>query len=129
MEPVEGSFAPELLVARNPEEGARAADRSPVPGPATVLREWDEYGKRALVVVLGGSQPDSSYRVVLSSIGFIREGTALLAGGRIGQSGEAAASVISTPWIVVSVNAGAADVVSRCILALAGQDTRSTSCP
>jgi hypothetical protein len=128
-DPSEGQDLPVVLLATSPEEGAAAAGASPAPGAAGPLQQWDEYGERAVVAVLGGSQPDPAHRVVVRGVDFIRNGTVLLVSGTIVRKGGPASQVISIPWVVLSVPAEAADTVTKCTIALEGASPFTTACP
>jgi hypothetical protein len=127
-DPTNDQFLPTILLATNPTEGAAVADASPAPGAAAVVRDWNQYGQRALVVVLGGSQPDPSYRVEIRAVNVIKGGTLLLAFGKLAREGDAAASVISVPWIVLSIDAEAVDTVTKCTLSLKAVTPFTTDC-
>jgi hypothetical protein len=129
-DPAEGRVLPVILLATSPEEGAAAAGASPAPGAAGPLQEWDQYGERAVVAVLGGSQPDTAHRVIVKAVDVVKNGTVLLVSGVIDRKQGVASQVITIPWVVLSVPAEAADTVTRCTLALEGATTTfTTSCP
>lgn len=125
----DGQHLPVVLLATTPQEGAAAAAASPAPGAAEPLRQWDEYGERAVVAVLGGSQADSAHRVVVRTVNFIKNGTVLLVSGTIVRRKGPASQVISIPWVVLSVPAESADTVTKCTLALEGATPFTTACP
>jgi hypothetical protein len=128
-DPSEGQDLPVILLATSPEEGAAAAGASPAPGAAGPLQQWDQYGERAVVAVLGGSQPDPAHRVVVRGVDFIKNGTVLLVSGTIVRKEGPASQVISIPWVVLSVPAEAADTVTKCTIALEGASPFTTACP
>lgn len=127
-DPVAEDTEPTILVARTEEEGAAAANATRAPGAAQVLRGWDQYGKRALIVVLGGSQPDTGYRVSVDTADIIKDGTQLLVTGSIRRGKKPAAATISVPWVALSVDAPAAARVSGCTLSFAAQEPRTFDC-
>jgi hypothetical protein len=128
-DPAEGRVLPVVLLATNAGEGAAVAGASPAPGAGERVGQWDEYGERAVVAVLGGSQPDSAHRVVVRSVNFIKNGTVLLVSGVIDRKEGPASQVISIPWVVLSVPAESADTVTTCTLALEGATPFTTACP
>jgi hypothetical protein len=128
-DPAEGRVLPVVFLATSAGEGAAVAEASPAPGAGELVGQWDEYGERAAVAVLGGSQPDSAHRVVVRSVGFIKNGTVLLVSGVIDRKEGPASQVISIPWVVLSVPAESADTVTKCTLALEGATPFTTACP
>jgi hypothetical protein len=128
-DPTNDQFLPTVLLATNPTEGAAVADASPAPGAAALVRDWNQYAQRSLVVVLGGSQPDPSYRVLIRAVNVIKGGTLLLAFGKLARERDAAAAVVSVPWIVLSIDAEAADTVTKCTLSLKAVTPFTTDCP
>lgn len=129
-DPAEGRFLPTVLLARTPEQGAAAAAASPAPGAAEVIRDWNQYQQRAVVAVLGGSQPDPAHSVTVQDVNVVEAGTWLLAFGRIGREKGPAAQVISVPWVVLALPAADVDVVTRCTISLEAATTPFTNpCP
>jgi hypothetical protein len=128
-DPVNERFTPRVVLATNPTEGAAAAEATPAAGAATLLREWDEYGEHAVVAVLGGSQPDSAYRLLVRRLNFLNNGSLLLASGVIDRKQGTASQVISMPWVVLRVDAQDVDTVTKCTIALEGATPFSTPCP
>lgn len=127
-EPVEDRYTPAVLLARTAQEGAAAADASPAPGAAAVLRDWDDYDRRALVAVLGGSQPDAAHRLRVRAVNVVRNGTLLLASGKIVRLEGPAAQVISIPWMVLALDPQATDTLERCTVSLEGATPFTTAC-
>jgi hypothetical protein len=128
-DPSQDQSLPTVLLATNPTEAAAAADASAAPGAAAVLRDWNQFGQRSVLVVLGGSQPDSSYRVLIRAVNVIKGGTLLLAFGKLAREGEAAAAVVSVPWIALSIDAEAVDTVTQCTLSLKAVTPFTNDCP
>ncbi|HEV3474309.1 MAG TPA: hypothetical protein VG602_02975 [Actinomycetota bacterium] len=120
---------PRVLLATSPGQGAATGEASPAPGAGARIRAWDEYGERAVVAVLGGSQPDSAYRVLVRSVDVIKNGTILLVSGTIDRKKGPASQVITIPWVILSVDAEAVDTVERCTVALEGATPFTTECP
>lgn len=128
-DPVAEQAFPQVLLATNPEEGAAAASASPAAGAAEIIRDWDQYGERSVVAVLGGSQPDPTHRVTVRDVNILKNGSWLLAFGRISRDPKPAAQVISVPWVILSFDAEETDVVTECTIALEGAQPFSNPCP
>ena len=127
-EPSSGITEPQLLLIRNGDAGEAAAKASPAAGAAEAIRSWDRYAERALIVVYGGSQPDAGYGLAVDDVSITRGGLDLAVFGALEPGNGPAAQVISIPWAVLSVDAGAVALARKCFLTLAGQETRQTRC-
>lgn len=127
-DPTEEFAGPRLLLVRNREAGQQAADAAPVDGAAEAIRSWDRYAQRALIAVYGASQPDSGYRINLGDVSVTKRGRTLTVFAEVVQRGEAAAQVVSMPWMVLSVPAGFVALAERCIMAFQGLDAAEGRC-
>ena len=118
---------PAVHLSRSPEEAEVVARVLP-PRVADFVRSWNAYGKRALVVVTGGGQPDASYGIKLDSLSVSQGGKVLSAFGEITTQGGASAQVITVPWVVASVRYAPVVLTERCVLAMTGTTARQSRC-
>jgi len=127
-DPTDDVSRPRVVLVRNRNRGQQAAQNAPVEGAAEILRGWDRYAQEALIVVYGGAQPDSGHRIRLGDVSVTKGGKDITVFGAIVRRGEAAAQVISMPWVVLSVPAGLVALAERCGLAFEGQTPTSGRC-
>lgn len=109
---------PTLLLVRNASAGQQAADRTPAPGAAEVIRRWNAYAERALVAVFPGAQPDAAHSVVVEQVAIEKKGRRLIVFVRVEAGKKQAAQVTSLPWAVISVPAGEVAKANECFLAI-----------
>lgn len=119
---------PKVLLARTPAEGERAARRTGTPGASAGLRFWGSYGRRALIAVIGGAQPDPGYRLTIVRIRISEEGEALEIVARVEREEGFFAQVISVPWRILSVEPAAVALAERCVLTLEEQRSFRSAC-
>lgn len=127
-EPAEGIARPAVILVRNERAGRAAAEAAPAAGAADVLRSWDRYGERALLVVYGGAQPDAGHAVRVDDVSITRGGRHLAVFGAIVKGEGAAAQVVSIPWVALSIDAGAVALARKCFLTFEGQNTVEAAC-
>ena len=127
-DPTDDVSRPRMVLVRNRNRGQQAAQNAPVEGAAEILREWDRYRERALIVVYGGAQPDAGHRIRLADVSVTRAGRNVTVFGAIIRRGGNAAQVISMPWMVLSVPAGLVALAERCGLAFEGQTPTQHPC-
>jgi hypothetical protein len=96
-----GQAEPSLVVA-TPEQGVQAV-LDAVPQAEEQLSQADLEGK-ALILVMGGCQPDSNYVVEVTSL--VMGYGELNAVGRVVPQGDAGLQVLSIPYQVVAADEG-----------------------
>ncbi len=117
---------PLVLLARTPEEAATVGQQAP-PGARAFLSGWGDFAHRALIAVIGGAQPDTSYRVRVDQVSIFKGAKILQVTGAIVTKGQGTAQT-TTPWTILSVNLPTTLLVKRCDLAFEGQTLRQFDC-
>ena len=129
IDPQEGDLSrPGMRLVRNAEAAETAASGSPAAGAAEAIRSWSEYTQRAVIAVYGGAQPDSGYAIRVTDVTVTEGGEVISVFAKLRVREGAASQVISVPWTVVTIEAGAAVLAVRCVLVPEGQSAVQARC-
>lgn len=121
-------LSPAVFLTRTEREAEWAARRVGIEEVARILASWSDYQGRALIVILGRSQPDASLRVRVEEVRGPAFGSAVVVTAHTEGGAEPASVARSVPWTVVSVFAGDVAAADECRLDVDGVKGESR-CP
>lgn len=126
-EPAGPRVEPSVVLVRDAAQAEAAAANAAAEGAAELIRSWDRFDERALVVVYAGTVPDGGTSIRVDDVSLSDDGRHLAVTGAL-EADDPAIQVISTAWAAVSVEADLVARAETCALALEGREAPDAAC-
>lgn len=126
-EPAGPMVEPSLVLVRDPRQAESAAANAPADGAAELIRSWDRFDERALLVVYGGTVPDGGTSVRIDGVSLDEDGRYLTVAGAL-VADDPAIQVVSIAWAAISLDADLVARAETCALALEEREQPDNAC-